>query len=122
MKVKLPLLLFVILLGSSFKADPIEVATLISEEKVEMTLVDFEKAYFFKSAEFLEHKNQIAFKTTDEIQYIQVFNSDNVLEYQLPILAKKVTISKSLFSKGSYRLVFTFKNQKNILFSDLVIK
>lgn len=123
MKVKLPLvMLFIIVLGSSFKSDPIEVATLISNDNIEMTLVDMEQIYFFKSAEFFESSNLISFKTTDEIQYIQVFNSNNVMEYQLPILSNKVTISKSLFSKGSYRLAFLFKNQKSVLFSDLVIK
>jgi len=64
----------------------------------------------------------LSFKTVDKIKYIQVYNDQNKLLYQIPILSNKLEISKGLFETGLYKLNFYFSENVDVLSTQIKIK
>ena len=112
---------FSILCTAYASTDPIEILKVISSKKVELTLNDVGQLELFEDAIYLPQANVIKFETKATIEFIQVFDSEGVMVYQLPVKSKKVRISKSLFSKGSYKLGFMLANESEISFTNLKV-
>ena len=114
-------LIFSLVNTISASSDPVESLKVISSAKVEFTLSSVDQLSLFEEAIYLPIKNVIKFETKSEMKFIQVFDDTGVLVYQLPVSSSKVRISKSLFTKGNYRLGFVFKNEKDVHFTSLTV-
>ncbi|MBT8234402.1 MAG: hypothetical protein HKO66_08575 [Saprospiraceae bacterium] len=110
-----------ILSTTTASSDPIVSLKVISNSKVEFELNDISQIGMFEDAVYFPQANVIKFETRSKIRFIQVFNSQGVMQYQLPVRSKNVKISKSLFSKGEYRLGFMIENEDEILFTNLTV-
>lgn len=64
----------------------------------------------------------LSFRTIEKINYIQIHNNQNKLLFQIPILSKKVEISKDLFDTGLYKLHFYFGEDGEMLSTQIKIK
>jgi len=64
----------------------------------------------------------LSFKTLDKIKHIQIYNDQKVLIYQIPILSKKLEISKRLFDNGVYQVKFLFYENNEPLDTQIKIK
>ena len=119
------LLLFVLLFGlnaASLASDPIiESRKLISTDFVELTLEDANQFQYFSTVGFNDQTNTIDINTMDDISFIQVFDNDGELQYQLPIMSNKVKLSKKMFDSGKYKLGFMMDGSKEIQFTSLTV-
>lgn len=102
-------------------SDPIAALKVITSPKVEVTLNDVGQLDLFEDAIYFPQSNVIKFETKSKIKFIQVFDAQGQMQYQLPVRSKKVRISKSLFSKGDYKLGFMLENESEISFTNLTI-
>jgi hypothetical protein len=105
----------------SASSDPVDALKVISTAKVVVSLNDVGQLDMFKDAIFFPQANVIKFETKSKMKFIQVFDSAGTMIYQLPVRSTKVRISKSLFSKGDYRLGFMVENESEILFTNLTV-
>lgn len=106
---------------ASASSDPIEALKVISSSKVEVSLTDVGQLDLFEDAIYFPQANVIKFETKARMKFIQVFDSTGEMIYQLPVRSTKVRISKSLFSKGEYRLGFMLESESEILFTNLTV-
>jgi len=80
-------------------------------------------ANLFSVASYNVTDDALEFEVGNNISYIQIFDADGQLEFQLPVLSKKVKIGKSLFSgSGDYKLGFMIDGEKDVKFSDVQIR
>lgn len=89
--------------------------TILSNENVTLTVVDSEFASLLKEVEFDYKTNKLVLQTEKEIAFMQVQNSNGDLEYQLPILSKKLYINFDDFSKGNYSVNLLFSGDNNLV-------
>ncbi len=107
---------------SAATINPIENTTLISNAAVEVT-IDDALSDLFNVAEYNTVQNCLEFSVDTNISFIQIFNADGLLEFQLPVLSNKVKISKNIFpSSGDYKLGFMIDGEKDVKFSKVTIK
>lgn len=77
-----------------------------SSENVELSYDVSKYSEYFSPAYFNDKTNSIHFESHINIKYVQVFNEDGEMEYQLPVMSGKVRMNKNLFSKGEYKISF----------------
>lgn len=94
---------------------------LVSNEAIKVSFADADMLNLFDSAKYDNKNSRLEFKSSKDIQYIQIFNKENVLEFQLMVDAKKVLIDKDLFSKGHNRLGFLLKDSHQLHFTEVLI-
>lgn len=100
--------------------DPVKGITILDAENITITTAG--DATFFTTATVSSKDKSINFNTVEEVDFIQIFNAEGGLEFQLPAQSKKIKLNNSLFEKGDYKLAFIIKNNKEIKFTDLTIK
>ena len=119
MKKLLSVFVFVsIFFTSAFATNPSVPVNLLETENV---VVVTENIALFEKANYDEDRENFEFTTTETISFIQIFNSDNELEFQLPVMSNKVSIGKSIFGQGDYKLGFMVKGSQEIQFTQLSI-
>ncbi len=96
--------------------------TLLESASVEVSTIEVEGESLFKTVNFDANQEILEFETESEINYIRIFNEEGTLEFQLPVMSKKVKISKALFSGGSYKLGFLIKDVDQIKFTNVVVR
>ena len=101
---------------------PIESILIIKTAEVEVSLVDIVQKDLFQLAKFTPASNSLDFVTTDEIQYIQIYDAFGQLKFQLPVLSRKVRISKKMFKRGNYKLGFVLSGHKTIEYTGVKIR
>jgi hypothetical protein len=107
---------------SAATINPIDNTTLISNATVEVT-IDDALSDLFNIAEYNTIQNCLEFSVNTNISFIQIFNAEGALEFQLPVLSNKVKISKNIFpTSGEYKLGFMIDGQENVQFSEVTIK
>jgi hypothetical protein len=99
--------------------NPIKGVLLIDSKAVEVSIDDNSEASVFTSALFNESNEKLEFTTTDVVSFIQIFNSEGRLEFQLPINSKDISIGKSLFGEGPYKLGFILEGRDEIQFTEV---
>ena len=93
---------------------------LIENKVVSVTIEEYQTD-FFKMAEYDNQKELLEFVTKSDIAYIQIFDSEGNLEFQLPVMSNKVFLSKNLFDSGAYKLGFMIEGKSTIEFTDVMI-
>jgi len=101
---------------------PAENITFLEDESMEL-IVDANTSELFITATYNNSQSRLEFTSVSDIKFIQIFSSDNELQYQLPVLSNKVKISKSLFpGSGDYKLGFMIEGEEAIQFTSVKIK
>jgi len=103
----------------SANIDPVKDVLLIDSKSVEVSIDKNSEVSLFTSALFNETNENLEFTTTDVVTFIQIFNVEGVLEFQLPIQSKDISIGKSLFGEGPYKLGFIIKGKDEIQFTEV---
>jgi len=93
----------------------------LNTEAVTVMALDDVSAELFISAEYDLVNENLVFETKEDINVIQIFKGNN-LEYQLPVMSKKVTINKNLFEKGDYKLGFIVAGKIEANYTEVNIK
>jgi len=100
--------------------NPILDFVIFDNEELEVTIDNNQEKSSRLSVKFF--KNVLSFRTIEKIKNIQVYNKDGKLLYQIPIVSKKVEISKELFDSGKYKVNFYFYGDNTPLSTQIVIK
>jgi len=95
--------------------------SIISSEKVELSVVNVAQKDFFQVASYNKTMDALDFVTKDYVTYIQIYNNAGKLQYQLPVMSNKLKISRKMFDQGTYKLAFVTKNNTTIQFTDLIV-
>jgi len=96
--------------------------TFLEDESMEVD-IDHTTSDFLLTATYNTRQSRLEFTSVSDIKFIQIFSSDNELQYQLPVLSNKVKISKSLFpGSGDYKLGFMIEGEEAIQFTSVKIK
>ncbi|MBT8190006.1 MAG: hypothetical protein HKN67_09730 [Saprospiraceae bacterium] len=74
----------------------------------------------FNYADYNEEESMLEFETNKEIAFLQVFNSNEEMEFQLNVMSDKVMISESLLSSGINHLGFVMKDKSEIHFTEVL--
>ena len=107
---------------TSFAATtPVSEVTIIESENVMVSIANA-NADLFTIADYNVAEENFVFQTNDDISYIQIFNAEGTLEFQLPVMSNKVTIGKSLMDQGDYKLGFMINGQSEIQFTSVTVK
>ena len=110
------ILCVVLTTGLSASSGPEMSLTMLKTDAIEIALDNIGQRGLFKLADFNKLENNLEFSTEKEIRYIQIFNENNNLEFQLQVGSKKIRISKNILDKGVYKLGFIVKGQETIEF------
>ena len=94
---------------------------LLNTEKVTVVTIDLSPK-FFLSASFDTNEEVFHFTTKQDIDLIQIFNTNGDLEFTLPVMSNIVKISKNLFGKGQYNLGFLINGESAVKFSRVTVK
>lgn len=105
------------------------VITLKSETRASITPV--EKKTFTVSFDMEEgnrldtsyklDKDHLSFSTEKVIDMLQIYNAEDKMIFQLPVLSNTFKIGKSLFEKGDYTLGFLLSNQNSLKFTKIKV-
>ncbi len=105
------------------------VSTLYSSSRPEVLLsspdievITVESLAIFKSTNFDYQTENLIFETNENISFIQIFNKDNELQFQLPIKSTNVQINKNLFEVGDYKIGFMLNGDSKVHFTKVIIK
>lgn len=94
---------------------------IINSEKVVVNVIDSESSDLFVNAVFNSKDNNLEFETSKIISFIQIYNEEGKLEFQLPIMSNDVSIGKSLFDKGTYKLGFIIEDSGVTQFTEVTM-
>ena len=84
-------------------------------------MVNLAQKAFFQVAEYNAESEAIKFVTADFVNYLQIFDANNKLVYQLPVMSNKLRISKKMFKSGTYKIGFITKENTTIQFTNLTV-
>ena len=116
---------FALVLATIFTAfagtNPVHEVTLFESEVAAVT-IDGAHADFFTIATYNEMNDSFVFQTEGDISFIQIFNEEGTLEFQLPVMSNKVTIGKSIMNQGNYKLGFMIQGSTDIQFTNVSVK
>ncbi len=116
------LFLSVVSLQSFASNNPEASIKIIENNTAEVSLSNADQMKLFTLAQFDQTENRLEFETKDEIKYVQIFDNDMNLQFQLMINSKKVKLSKSLFGEGSFKLGFILDGKAEVEFTNVNMK
>lgn len=99
-----------------------DVVTLLKTANLEVTLDSPEISELFISAEFEPVEQNLIMETKEKIHSILVYNDAGEMEFMLPVMAKRVTLGRSVFDTGKYRLGFNFENYEELTYANVAMK
>jgi len=102
--------------------DPAGSLVVFSSEIVEIKITDKTHADFFSISQFNFEENNLQFETENEISFIQIFDADDKLTFQLPVMSNKLKIGRSVFGSGDFKIGFMIKGNTEIQFADVNFK
>ena len=95
--------------------------SIIESTAVELSVVNVAQKAFFQVAEYNAESEAIKFVTADYVNYLQIFDANDKLVYQLPVMSNKLRISKKMFKSGTYKIGFITKENTTIQFTNLTV-
>jgi len=117
----LPIFLLTISTLSFGNTTPEESIKLLDVEEVSITV---EKSFedLFQVAELTKDLSSLKFITNENVQFVQIYNQDGIVEFQLPVDSQNVRINKSFFESGKYKLGFKIDNINDLYFAEVKMK
>lgn len=110
-----------ILTSASFASDPVNSSTepccpvVYSSPAVELAYDVKAHSEHFQPAFYNEQTNALHFESIGKINFVQVYNLEGDLKYKLPVMSKKLRLSKNLLEAGDYRLAFEMEGSEDEL-------
>ena len=101
--------------------NPVTKVKIFESEKATVS-IDSNNEALFRMAIYNPSNDSFVFETEEVISFIQIFNDAGNLEFQLPVMSNKVTISKAIMGSGDYKLGFMIDGQKDVQFTDVAVK
>lgn len=89
-----------------FKCSDVEISCISSTDAYVGNILD--------RADYDSVAENVKFNSCKQISVIRIFNSEGLLEFQLPISSRQVIMNKSLFSEGSYTLGFVLEGEDKV--------
>lgn len=102
--------------------DPAEPLVIHETSTLEVQVTNSSQTDFFHHSTFNFDSNNLEFETENEITFVQIFDKDGKLSFQLPVMSNKLTIGRSIFGSGDYKLGFIIKGMDEVQFADIKIK
>jgi len=99
-----------------------DVVILLKTADLEVTLDSPELSELFVSAHFEPVEQSLIMETSENIHSILIFNEAGGMEFMLPVMATQVTLGRSMFDTGKYRLGFNFENYKELTFANVAMR
>jgi len=89
---------------------------ILVEPEVIITSIDSDvfSADIFNSVHYDTKETNLEFSTCEKVSVIRIFNEVGMLEFQLPVMSKNITLSKNLFGQGKYILGFIIEGQQDV--------
>lgn len=117
----LPIFLLTISTLSFGNTTPEESIKILDVEEVSITV---EKSFedLFQVAELTKDLSSLKFITNENVQFVQIYNQDGIVEFQLPVDSQNVRINKSFFESGKYKLGFKIDNISDLYFAEVKMK
>jgi len=94
---------------------------IIETSKITVSLMDIDQKKFFHHAEFDFDNDNLEFEAFDKIKYIQIFDENDEMKFQIPVMSKSVFISRKLFKSGSYKLGFMIEGHDEVEFTTVEV-
>jgi len=92
---------------------------LISNSEMIGTLQNASWASALVKMEYIDSTKDIAFKAIQEISFVQVFDSNGEMIYQLPVGFRELSLTLTDFDKGSYQINLLLSNSNQMLVSTI---
>ena len=96
---------------------PVVLISTLDFEVVSVGVLDI-----FVNTAFDSQSENLVFDTKQPMKVVQIFNANDELEFQLPVMSKNVQINKNLFEKGNYKLGFIIEGDADVHFTNVEIK
>lgn len=100
---------------------PEEKTTLLESSSINVS-VDTKNLDLFSIATLTKDNNNLDFETKQEVQFVQVYNDQGIIEFQLPVSSKKIRINKNLFTSGEYKLGFKVEGHNGLYMAQVSLK
>ncbi len=107
---------------SNASTNPAGPLVVFSSENVEIQITDKSQSAFFQTSEFNFEENNLEFETEKEITFIQIFDAEGQLTFQLPVMSNKLKIGRSVFGSGDFKIGFMISGENEIQFADVKFK
>ena len=101
---------------------PSDASILINTAEVEVSLENIVQKDMFKHAAFNAETNSFDFVTHDKIENVQIYGSNGILQFQLPVNSNKVRIDLKLFNQGDNKLGFIIQGHDMIEYTGVKVK
>ena len=85
-------------------------------------VITVESLEIFTDAGFNSDTENLVFVTKENMTVVQIFNSEGVLEFQLPVMSNNVQINKNLFGPGKYKVAFLLDGASKVHFTQVTVK
>lgn len=102
--------------------DPAGPLVIHENSRLEIQVSDLSQSIFFQESTFTFENDNLGFETQNEITFVQIFDTDGKLSYQLPVMSNKLTIGKSIFGSEDFKLGFIIKGMDQVQFADIKVK
>lgn len=99
-----------------------DVVIILKTEDLEVTVDSPELTALFVSAEFEPIEQSLIMETTENIHSILIFNESGDMEFMLPVMSTRVTLGRSMFDTGQYRLGFNFENYEELTYANVAMR
>lgn len=94
---------------------------IIETSSITVSLLNVDQKKYFDHAEFDFDNDNLEFEAFEKIKYIQIYDEDDKLKFQIPVMSKSVFISRKLFKSGSYKLGFMIEGHDQIEFTTVEV-
>lgn len=99
----------------------IEEVVLVENSEVQVSVESEDDLIFFKEAAYNQLQQELIFKTKESTVQIRIYDELESMMYLLPVKSQRIKIGKSLFGKGSYRIVFDVEGDRRMYSSKLEV-
>ncbi|MBT8232458.1 MAG: hypothetical protein HKO66_05310 [Saprospiraceae bacterium] len=106
---------------SASPPDIMEAFPIIETSKITVSLTNVDQQKYFENASFDYVNDNLEFEAISKIKYIQIFNEEGKLKFQIPVMSKSVFISRKLFKYGTYKLGFMLEGKSEIEFTTVEV-
>jgi hypothetical protein len=86
---------------------------------VEIKVLDEASLENFVSFNYELKSKAVHFETVESIEFIQIFDLDEKLLFQVPVLSNKLQLGKELLESGKFKIGFTFSGLDGVHFIHL---
>jgi len=88
---------------------------LLETADLNVTLATETEYNMFVDAYFENVEQNLVIEANEMIHSILVYNNNDVMEFMLPVTAKSVTLGRSMFESGEYKLAFNFEETEELV-------